>query len=706
MKNKLNKKALFISGLFCAAFLVFIVLLFNIQILGSSDSSVSTATVSSHSVSVAASRGEMLDSNGNALVYNEQINTVIFDALSFPSDNEQRNTVILALINYLEKNEEAWVDTLPLEFNSETGEIQFEEKRETDIRWLKSTDMLGLNSYATAQNCFDALIEEFELEDYSKTDALKIASVRYYMRRLGFSASNPYTFSQDVSIRTIAYIKENSDIFPGVDARVTSERTYVGDGTFASHILGVVSAISSDEYAAKKEATQTLLNNNLLTQDEILAIKAKAYSLNDKIGKSGLELAMEEYLRGQNGTKKILVDSYGNTSEEYSVVPETGNTIVTTFNKNLQEIAENSLAKRVNEVTESEALASGMTPAGAVVVINVNSGAVLAAASYPDYSLSTYQEDYATLVADAGSPLWNRAFQSAYSPGSTMKPVIAIAALEEGIITGDSRITCTGQYEYLDQTFACFNKNAHGTINVKRALGVSCNIFFFDLARKLGIDKMNEYSKLFGLGQKTGIEIYEEAGILAGIEYRDSIGQGWKAGETLLAAIGQSDNSFTPLQLANYCATIANGGTRYKPYIIKSVLSADMSEVIYETEPEVLNTINVSKKTLDIVKEGMREVILYGGSSYYFKDCIVDVAGKTGTSQLKRTTESGVTMNCNNGFFISFAPYDDPEIAIAIVAENALTGSQTSQAAVPVYNYYFGQKTSFDSAGNVNELIP
>ena len=704
MKNKLNKKAVFISGLFCAAFLMFIVLLFNIQILDSSDSSSSSATVSSHSVSVQASRGEMLDTNGNALVYNEQVNTVIFDALTFPEENEQRNTVILKLINYLEKNEEDWVDTLPLEFNSETGAIQFKEKRETDIRWLKSTNMLGLNSYATAQNCFDALIEEFELEGYSKTEAIKIASVRYYMRRLGFSASNPYTFSQDVSIRTIAYIKENSDIFPGVDAQVTSERTYVGDGTFAAHILGVVSAISSDEYAAKKAATQALLDNNSLTQNEILAIKAKAYSLNDKIGKSGLELAMEEFLRGQNGTKKILIDADGNNTEEYSVVPQTGNTIVTTFNKNLQEIAEDSLAKRVNEVTASEALASGMTLAGAVAVIDVNSGAVLAAASYPDYSLSTYKEDYAELVSDAGSPLWNRAFQSAYSPGSTMKPVIAIAALEEGLITGDSRITCTGQYEYLDQTFACFNKNAHGTINVKRALGVSCNIFFFDLARKLGIDKMNEYSKLFGLGQKTGVEIYEEAGILAGIEYRDSIGQGWKAGETLLAAIGQSDNSFTPLQLANYCATIANGGTRYVPYLVSKVLSSDFSEVLYEKIPEVAVETNVSQTTLDVVKEGMYLVANETSCKPYLGSLKYKVACKTGTAEKTRIV-NGVTYEGTDGFLIAFGPYENAEIAIAVVIENAGSGSSTAQVAADIFEYYFSTMDTVKDVQSENTLL-
>ena len=344
------------------------------------------------------------------------------------------------------------------------------------------------------------------------------------------------------------------------------------------------------------------------------------------------------------------------------------------------------------------------TLAGAVAVIDVNSGAVLAAASYPDYSLTTYKEDYAELVSDAGSPLWNRAFQSAYSPGSTMKPVIAIAALEEGLITGDSRITCTGQYNYLDQTFACFNKNAHGTINVKRALGVSCNIFFFDLARKLGINKMNEYSKLFGLGQKTGVEIYEEAGILAGLEYRDSIGQGWKPGETLLAAIGQSDNSFTPLQLANYCATIANGGTRYVPYLVSKVLSSDFSEVLYEKIPEVACETNVSQTTLDVVKEGMYLVANETSCKPYLGSLKYKVACKTGTAEKTRIV-NGVTYEGTDGFLIAFGPYENAEIAIAVVIENAGSGSSTAQVAADIFEYYFSTMDTVKDVQTENTLL-
>jgi penicillin-binding protein 2 len=327
---------------------------------------------------------------------------------------------------------------------------------------------------------------------------------------------------------------------------------------------------------------------------------------------------------------------------------------------------------------------------------------VLASVSLPTYDITTYFSDYDKLIADTTSPLWDRSLQSAYAPGSTMKPAIALAALEEGIIDSTSCRECKGALQVSDQSFGCLG--VHGMINVTTALQKSCNIFFFEMGRELGIDKMNKYCNLLGLGQKTGIELPEAEGMLASIANKEANGQVWNPGDTVQAAIGQSDNLFTPLQLANYAATIANGGTRYKPYVIKSVLSSDMSEIIYETEPTVLNTLNVSEENLNIVKQGMRQVML-DSCSVYFEDCVVEVAGKTGTSQVMRTTDTGVTMKCNNGFFISFAPYDDPQIAIAVVAENALTGSRTSQAAADVYNYYFGQRASIEESQTPNTLI-
>ncbi len=702
MNEKTTKRILAFILVLCLSLTGFTGMLISIQLVNS-DNFISDSAVSTYQISVSAPRGEILDCNGNALVYNEQVNTVVFNSLEFPSDDKSKNTVIYNLIKLLESNGEKWTDTLPLVFD-ESGKIQFKEKEDAAINYLKSEQMCAVNSYATAQNCLDVLIEKFQLEEYSSSDARNIASVRYNMIKMYFSVSLPYTFAENVSVNTLAYIKENNDLFPGVEAGVSATRKYSGNGTAAAHILGVVGAISSDEYTYYKQKTTEELSNPDLSEEEKLQITNKQYLLNDKIGKSGIESATESYLRGTNGILTLSVNTASEVLRNYSILPKPGAAVFLTIDNNLQEIADKSLEKQILAVTSEEALASGLLPAGAVIVQNVKTGAVLASSSYPSYSLATYYNDYNFLAENPGKPLWNRAMQNTYSPGSTMKPVIAIAALEEGIINADSTVYCTGQYEYIDQVFACFNKTAHGLINVEQALQHSCNIFFFELARQLGIDKMNTYSSLFGLGQKTGIEIAEGKGILAGAEYRDSLGLGWKAGETLLAAIGQSDNSFTPLQLNNYCATIANGGTRYVPFIIDRIISSDHSQLLFQKEPEIAVETNISQSTLNIVKKGMYLVANEGSCAPYLGNLKYKVACKTGTAE-KTLVVDGNIVEGTDGFLIAFGPYDDPEIAITVVIENAGSGSSTAQVAADIFEYYFSKMDAADSAQTENTVI-
>lgn len=697
LQKNLVKRSNFIFAVFTLCFIGFIALLVYCQAINP-EKYISGSAISVYSVSVTAPRGEILDINGNPLVYNEQINTITVNALDFPRENKEKNKVIIELINYLEAKEEKWTDALPLVFD-ESGQIAFKENAESSVAWLKSEDMCAVNPYATARDCFDVLIEKYELEEYSEIQARKIASVRYNMDKLYFSASIPYTFAEKISITTIAYIKENSHIFTGVDAGITSERKYAGNGRTASHILGVIGAISAEEYSFYKEQTQTLIAEAGNNEELIRQIQNKSYSLTDKTGKNGIEGAFEEYLRGYKGTKKISVNASKEISESYSDIPGAGNSVFLTINQNLQEIASKSLKNQIMAVTSEEAIANGLHPAGAVVVQDVRTGAVLASASYPDFSLNTYYEDYSSLANDPGKPLWNRTLQSTYSPGSTMKPVIAIAALEEGIIEPDSICYCEGTYEYIDQVFACFGKTAHGAINVKQALQHSCNIFFFEMARQLGIEKMNTYASLFGLGEATGIEIGESEGILAGIAYRESLGMGWKAGETLLAAIGQSDNSFTPLQLTNYCATIANGGTRYTPYLVEKIVDSGFSTVIYQHQPVVAAQTNISQETLDTVKEGMWLVANRGSCEPYLGDLQYEVACKTGTAE-KTLVVDGRIVEGTNGFLIAFGPYENSEIAVTVVIENAGSGSSTAAVAADIFEYYF---STIDSAVNVQQ---
>ncbi len=695
-----KKRTIAGTAIIAAAFLLLVGALVKTQLIDGAEYKAAAKSLSVSSSTVKASRGEILDCNGTPLVSNRQGNSIVFKYSEFPSadDQEDRNELIFSLLKLFEENELQWEDRLPIKYNKKNKLVVDKEKKK-EFEYMVSESMLELEKgeKATAEECLQALIERYGLQVYSKEDARKIASVCFGMKYLSFSVMSPYTFAENVPTEVVSVIMEMSETYPGVDFESVSYREYT-DVTSYTHILGVVGSISSEEYEKEKVKLEEKLNDDSLTATQITTLKNNAYSLDDDYGKSGIEAAMEEYLRGTNGIKTMATGSDGVVTEDYLTKPVQGNAVVTTIDAGLQQVATKAVAEMLIDNKNSYMFDT----AGAMVVLDCNTGAVLANVSLPTYDITKYYKDYSKLAADKNSPLWNRALQSAYAPGSTMKPAIALAALEEGIININSGRYCGGSIRVSDQTFSCLSN--HGGLNVTSALEKSCNIFFFEMGKELGIDKMNKYCNLLGLGQETGIELPEAEGMLASVANKEANGQVWNPGDTVQAAIGQSDNLFTPLQLANYSATIANGGTRYKPYIIKSVLSSDMSEVIFETEPVVLNTLNVSEKNLNIVKQGMRQVVTES-CSMYFDDCIVAAAGKTGTSQVMRRTEGGGTMKCNNGFFISFAPYDDPEIALAIVAENALSGAKTSQAAVKVYNYYFSQKTNIDKADVPNTLI-
>jgi len=690
-------------GIIIAVFVSLVFYLVKIQIIDGAEYKAASANLAVSQTTVKASRGEVFDTSGNPLVTNRQGYDIVFKYADFPSYKDQpaRNELILKLIELFEENNAEWLDRLPLIYNKK-GVLVVDKEKEAAFEYMTVT-MLELESgtKATADECLDALIKRYGLEEYDRPTARKIASVCFGMKHNGFSVPSPYTFAEDVPANLIPVILENSSIFRGVEEESVTYREYSNTTAF-SHILGVVGSISAEEYEYEKLKLQQSLNDDELTKDEKDTLQNNAYTINDKYGKSGIESVMEYYLRGKNGIKTTTEASDGTVTESYLTAPEQGATVVTTINSELQIVAQNSLAKalKVNKNLPY------FGEAGAVVVQNVRTGEILACVSYPTYDITKYFSDYSALSSDADSPLWNRALLSAYAPGSTMKPAIAIAGLTENKIDSEKAYNCTNYYTCEDQTFQCLSH--HGYLNVTTALEKSCNIYFFELGRELGIDKMNKYATLLGLGQKTGIELPEVAGVLASVANKEANGQTWNAGDTVQAAIGQSDNLFTPIQLVNYCSTIANGGTRYKPYIIKSVLSADLSEVVYETTPEVLNTLTISEKKLDIVKTGMRQVLTSpdNGAYYIFQDCIVEAAGKTGTSQLKRTTDDGTVVDCNNGFFISYAPYDDPEIAVAVVGENVKTGGGMSQVAADVYNYYFGQKSKYEAQKQNNILIP
>ena len=694
MNQKNNPRINAFIIFFIAIVGIYSVVLSNIVIKGSRENGENA--VRKYDITVEAARGEIFDRNNMTLVSNRQGNSIKFNAAVFPSKQSARNRIIASLIELCESKGEKWTDNLPIEYN-QNGVLVFSDKRENDIKALKNKNMLNLNSYATAENCLDALIDMYSLEEYDKVTARKIASVCYEMWRTGYSVSTPYTFAKDVSSETISIIKEKNEYFQGVEAEVDAYREFT-DGTIAPHIIGITGIISGDEYNNYKQELTDNIDSGSYTDDEIENMQLNAYSLTDYVGKFGIEGAMEEYLRGKKGIKTISVDNEGNVSSKYSLVPQQGNSVYLTIDSGLQRVAQNALESRILELTSE----SGLPPAGAVAVIDVDTGEVLASASYPSYNLSEYFEKYNELLKADGSPLINRVLQSTYEPGSTMKLSTALAGLEENVIDSESEFYCDSEFQYYDVRFSCLD--AHGNLDVVTGIEKSCNIYFYNVSNLLGIDVMNEYSKKLGLGEKTGVELTESKGILAGRAYRQSIGSTWQMGDTIQAAIGQSDNLFTIIQLANYGATIANNGTRYKCHYVKYITDADHSNIIYEAQPEVVEKTGISQKTIDIVKQGMLAVTTTGSCTAAFSGITEKVGAKTGTTQVRKIID-GKIFEGNNGLNVSFAPFDEPEIAIAVIIENVDSGTATATVAADIYEYYFSTKNQISSQQPSNELL-
>ncbi|HHU83640.1 MAG TPA: hypothetical protein GXZ23_00505 [Clostridiales bacterium] len=685
-------------------FIVFIAMCFGLfggnlffeQIIHGDEHLANMNTINTYTVTVEAARGEILDRNGEKLVENKQIKEVVFEAANFPTKANERNALIIELINLFYKKNQSREDKIPLLIID--GKPEFDKNADSDISFMKSASMLNLNEYATAQNCFDAMVEKYEIEGYSKEDTLKIASVRYNMQKNEFSSRNPYVFASDVDTSLCAVILENNEKYPGVTVSISTARKYL-DSSLAVHVIGTVGAISADEYYTSRSILNEKLADENLTDEEKSKLKRASYLMNSEIGKSGIEGLCEEYLRGIAGEKAISVDSAGVVNQTMTSPSVAGNTVITTLHSGIQAVAEKALKDTLAQLGRVD----GLNAAGAVVVLDVNTADILACASYPDYDLDTYYEEYDKLSVDSEAPLWNRALSSTYAPGSTFKPAMAVAGLESGVVNQYTTFYCDSIFEFKDTEFSCLK--AHGNVNCRDSLNYSCNIYYYNLGNKLGITKMNEYASMFGLGAKTGVELNEASGVLAGLAYREKLGTTWLPGDTIQAAIGQSDNLFTPIQLANYCATIANGGTRYVPHIIKSVVSADYSETILRKEPEIALETGISPETLNIVKLGMYDVATIGTCAEAFANLPVKVAAKTGTSQkLKKVKDEYV--KGNNGFIISFGPYENAEIAVAVVIEDIDSGAATAQVAADIYEYYFGMQGNQNAVENIGSLIP
>lgn len=648
---------------------------------------------------VEAARGDILDRYGRVLVSNRVTYQV---ALNTDAMEKNRNDILLALIRIARDAGVEWEDTLPItaqppfryttdtpfqypttdEEGSPTTSLTRLVRLAVKMKWIDDPTADGAQGapLPTAEELLEKMRESFQLE-LEGADMRAVAGVLYelYYRSM-VNSWPPYVFAEGVDIDFISKVKEQG--LSGVEIEAATVRTY--NTEYAAHLLGRVGAIEN------WDAYKDLDLDGDGTPD---------YEMDDTVGKEGAELAFESYLRGTAGVREVERNTSGKVvSEKWTTAPQPGDNVVLTIDIDLQKQVEDILSQAIPQ------LASEDTEGAACVVMDVNRAEVLASASYPSYHLATYSADLAENSADPLKPFLNRAFQGVYAPGSTFKMVTAVAGLESGIIEPDTEIMDTGVYTYYqDDGPQCWYwrqyRRKHGLVNVSEALEVSCNVFFFDVGRRVGIQGLQEFAAKFGLGEPTGIELYEETGVMAGPEYTQSMGQTWYEGSTLSVAIGQESSQFTPLQLANYIATLVNGGTRYSAHLLKEVKSSDFSQVLYTYEPEVLDSIDIQPENLDAVKAGMLALTTGKGSlARYFQDLPVQVGAKTGSAQVNAETES-------NAVFVCFAPYDDPQIAISLVVEKGGSGSTLASIAADILRYYFSAEESREETLTENTLI-
>lgn len=622
-------------------------------------------------IKLSAARGEILDKDGNVLVGNKTTYKVKFNYLTMDSDN--RNQAIIKILNLLIERNEEWIDNFPIVLD-EDGNYVFNEDLENEIKYLKSKKLLNLQEYATAQDCVDAMIKTYGCAGYSNVDTRNLLSVRYSMSKLGFGKTVQYVIADDVSAETVAVINERSDEMPGVETDMGVIRTYGEDGTLAPNIIGYTGALTESDIEKIKEEGNTFSEKNL-----------SGYSLDDTIGATGLESAFESELRGTSGKEVIITDNDGNvTGSEVTVIPKAGNTVVTTIDSGMQKVLNDALAENIINNYESPD-----AKAGAAVVLNVKDFGVLAASSYPTYDVGEFVSDSAyrsKIVADEDNlPMFDRALQGTFPPGSTFKPFVALAALNEGTISSSTSVYCSGRYLGFTDGYKPKCTGNHEHTNVYTALSKSCNVFFFQTGRDLGIDTMNAYTEYFALGTKTGIELPEAKGQMTNpADYEINHGVSMTEGNTVQAAIGQADDRFTPIQLATYTATIANNGVRLRTHFVDKIVSYDGSEVIKEYEPEIMSDADLSSSALDIVKTGMRQCAESGTANRIFSDYPIKICAKTGTAENANKPD---TIS-----FIAYAPANDPEIAISVVMEYA-KGQEDKYAmnvAKAAFDYYFG----------------
>lgn len=683
--HRMRVRSTLLMVFFACLLLGFFSILYRLQVVEGSQWRSSANYNITQSETVNGVRGEILDRYGRVLVSNQLGYSVELDTSLM---GENTNEILSQLLALCQKEGVTWTDNLPISKEApwtytkeenlfayvsegEDGKTQTLPtqlgKLAEEYKWVKSAATADL----TAQELLERMCETFSVKTDELTPQVRaLLGVLYEVAlRQKQITYNTYTFATNVSISFITQVKELG--LPGVSIVSSTSRVY--NTTSAAHVLGRVGLISAEEWPT---------------------YQAQNYPMNAYVGKDGAELAFESYLHGSSGTRLLETDENGAViSQQWQQEPQPGNHVVLTLDSALQAHTEQLLADFVQKLD---------TPAGAAAVMLDMSGGVLALASYPTYNLSTYSQDYNQLLSDPAKPLLNRATQGVYAPGSIFKMVTAVGGLTEGLISPSSTTYCSGIYTYYpDYHPVCWIRTStggsHGSENVSEAIKDSCNIFFYDLGRRLGINKLVEYATAFGLGDYTGIELPESKGTVAGPETAEKLGGVWYAGQTLSAAIGQSDNQFTPIQLANYVATLVNGGNRYETHLLKEVKSSDYTQVVYEYQPQLKATIDIDSEDLAAVKQGMYDLSQTASMARYFADLPVTVGCKTGTAEVSGSDATAT--------FVCFAPYDNPQVALCLVAEKGSAGGNLAALAASMLREYFAAEDTLAVTDQENTLL-
>ena len=672
-KTVLHRMLLLIA-VACVIMGLYAMRLIFLQLVNGDDFKAKATNTTDYNFTVTAARGDIVDSAGRRIATTATSYNVVLNKLLM--GDRDLDAMLQQIVELLRENGESWNDTLLIGQPDAAGRYAFTDDDSSASDQKQLADMketLGLQQYATANDVMEMLVEKNELQGFSLEWQRVLAGIHYEMDRQAFSNVNNFVMAENVSAATVATIKEHSLQLPGVEIVETSARSY-DQSDIIPAVLGRVGKITAEKWKVTD-------SNGQVTYP----LREKGYNMNDVLGISGLESVYEDELRGKDGVETITRNSDGVIVDtRLTTVPEPGHTVQLTIDSNFQRAVDKALAENIDMINRVYNTGTMKAAAGAVVVLDVKDGSVMAASNYPSYDQNLYASNYSEYSSDPSLPLFNRALQGLYTPGSTFKPAVAVAALDSGLINQYSTVYCNGVYNYFKDYHPRCTRHGHsGNIDVITAIKWSCNVFFYDVGRRLTSDVYDAYAYKLGLGQRTGVEVGEALGRLT--TKNDS---NYTASLDVQAAIGQGNTVVTPIQLATYAATLANNGTRYRTHFVKAILDTNTGEVLSETKPEVMDVIEGTGNTFELVRQGMKQVpsTISGKISSY----PVPIACKTGTPQRSETYASG--KHYLNAMMVAYLPADDPQIAIGITIEYGGYGARTGDLVVDIANAYFALK--------------